>query len=140
MALSEAEHGSHEASRGFLGNRKAASGALVFCLYASATSWHSALRSSRVSHHDFYYFGHHFSHDPIFLFGLLYSIVISVIIMSKSPLKADRFVFGAAAFSFSLSAIMQFAILSAPALWAVRAAEAITWTIAAAICVSVVAG
>ena len=140
MAVSEAEHGLLEAKCGILGNRKVAIGALVFCLWASATSWRSALRGIRVSHHEFSYFGHHFSPDPVFIFGLAYSILVSAGVAFNSPLRADRFVFGAAAFSFSLSAIRRFAVLSASALWAIRAADAIAWTIAAAICVSFLAG
>lgn len=98
------------------------------------------MRGIRVSHHDFYYFGHHFSRDPVYIFGLAFSILVLGNIAFKSPLRADRFVFGAGAFSLSLSAITQFAVLSGPALWAVRTAHTIAWTIAAAICVSVVAG
>jgi hypothetical protein len=44
-----------------------------------------------------------------------------------------------AALSLGLSAITQFVVLSALALWAVRAADAIVWTIAAAICAATLA-
>ena len=134
------EHGLSEGRRGILDNRMVAIATLAFCLFATVTSLRSAMRGRRVSHHDFYYFGHHFSHDPIYIFGLAFSIFISGSIMSRSPLRVDRFVFAAAAVSLSLSAIRQFMVLSASALWAVRAADAITWTIAAAICVGALAG
>jgi hypothetical protein len=141
MAASEAKHGSLEAQRrGVLSNPKAAIGMLAFCLYASVSRWWSAMRHIRVSYRDFYYLGHHFSYDPIYIFGLAFSILILVSIAFKSPLRADRFVFGAGAFAFGLSAVAQFAVLSAPELWAVRAAYVIAWTIAAAVCLSILAG
>lgn len=98
------------------------------------------MKGIRVSHRDFYYFGHHFLHDPIYVFALVFSVVFLGNIVLKSPLRADRFVFGAAAFSLSLSAMTQFTTLSGSALWTVHTAHATAWTIAAAICLSIVAG
>lgn len=140
MPLNEAEPGSFKAGVGILNNRKAAIGALLFCLWATLTSWRSAMRGVHLSHHDFDYFGHHFSHDPIYIFGLVFSIWILGNITFRSPLRADRFLFSMAAFSFGLSVITQFVVLSALALWAVRAADAIVWIIAAAICIATLAG
>jgi len=139
MAASEVEHGPLEPKRGVLDNRKAVVGILAFCLYASVAEWRSAMKNIRVSHRDFYYFGHHFSHDPIYVFALVFSVVFLGNIVLKSPLRADRFVFGAAAFSLSLSAMTQFTILNSSALWTVRTAHAIAWTIAASICLRIVA-
>jgi hypothetical protein len=140
MPASEAKHRPFEAGRGILDNRKTATAVLAFCLYASVTSWRSAIRGIRISHHDFYYFGHHFSHDPIHILGLVISIFFLGNIIYKSPLRADRFIFGAAALSLSLSAVAQFAVLSTATLWAVHTAHAFAWTIAAAICLSILVG
>jgi hypothetical protein len=140
MPLNEAEPGSFNAGVGILNNRKAVIAALLFCLWAASTNWRSAMRGIRVSHSGFDYFGHHFSHDPVYIFGLVFSIWISGTITFRSPLRADRFLFSMAAFSFSLLAITQFLILSAVALRTVRAADAIVWTVAAAICIATLAG
>jgi hypothetical protein len=60
----------------------------VFCLYASVTSWRAASHTSHVLHHDSHYFGHHFSHDPIYILGSVVSIFILGDIAFESPLRA----------------------------------------------------
>ena len=139
MVTSEAEPRSFEAGRGILDDRRAAIGIFAFCLYASVTSWRAATRGIHVSHHDFYYLGRHFSHDPIYIFALAFSIFVLVNITLRSPLRADRFVFGAGAFSFALSAITQLASLTAFSIWTIRAAQALIWSITAAVCAAVLA-
>jgi hypothetical protein len=139
VAISEADNKLFEAGRGILSNRKTAAGTFVFCLYASVTSWRAATHTSHVLHHDSHYFGHHFSHDPIYILGSVVSIFILGDIAFESPLRADCFVFGAGAFSFALSAITQLVSFSSPYLWAIRSADALLWAIAAAICAAVLA-
>ena len=70
-------------------------------------------------------------HDPIHLGGLGFSIFITASIAYRSPLGADRFVFGAAAAAFSLAGIAM-APLDQTAIVIARASESLMWTVAAA--------
>lgn len=101
-----------EPIRGLLERRKVAIGIFVFCLCSSVLSWRRIARPIQLSHSGLNIFGHHFSHDPTLIFGLAFSTFVVASVALSSPLRADRFVFGAAAFSFGLSVITQFAVFS----------------------------
>lgn len=53
--------------------------------------------------------------------------------------RADRYVFGIATIPFALAVVRQFAPLTGPSLLSLRAVDALSWTIAAAMCATVLA-
>src|ERR1041385_850080 len=72
---------------GILRNRAAVLAALVFCIYEASprsfTTLHFGVKSPDAR-------------DPLLLIGLLVSVVIGASVAQRSPLRADKFVFGAA--------------------------------------------
>jgi|SRR6266496_3928253 len=82
---------------GVLANRKITIGVFLLFLCFSVLSWRYVVKQKLATHHPFYFFGRHLSYDPITIFGLGFSIFIVLSIALRSPLRVDRFVFGAAA-------------------------------------------
>ena len=121
----------NELSEGILANRKSA--ILVFLLFVlfGILSVRSILRNNFTHRRPVYFFGAHLSHDPILIFGMGSSIFVVVSIALRSPLRADRFVFGAAAVPFAISLAREFAPLPAPVVLALHAADALIWLITA---------
>jgi len=128
-----------EPTRGILASQKAVIGVFLLFSVCAVLSWRSAAKHSQFSRRTVYFFGAQLSHDPIRVFALGFSIFILVSIVLRSPLRVDRFVFGIVAIPFALSAVGEFASLTGAALWAVRATDALVWTIAAAICAATLA-
>jgi hypothetical protein len=96
-------------------------GALLLCGCLGATSWLWVTRYLR------------FPHDPLDVFGLAFAIFITASITYRSPLFADRVVFGGATAVLVLEAVRAAPLPSAWML-ALRTAEALVWTIAAGVC------
>jgi hypothetical protein len=112
--------------RGLLENRAAVIGGVIFFLSVSAWSWLTVTRYER------------FPHDPIHIFGVLFSVFITVSIAYRSPFWADRVVFGAAA-AASLLIAVTVTSLSPLAMFAVNVACAFMWTIAGLVSLIVLA-
>jgi hypothetical protein len=93
-----------------------------------------------MSQRAFYLFGHHFLHDPVYFFGLAFAIFIAASVAYNSPFRPDRFVFGAVATSFATALVREFAPLTRFSLAALNAADALAWTLGAAVCLAVIAG
>jgi hypothetical protein len=94
---------------------------LLFFIYASVSSW---LRIARYAR---------FPHDAATIIGLTTVIFVTASITYRSPLSADRVVFGVATAAFVLMAV-RMASLTPVAMSGVETAEAFMWTIAAATC------
>jgi hypothetical protein len=105
------------AREGILEGRGRIAATFLFFLCLSVWSWASIG-------------SHSFTYDPIYLGGLVFSIFITGAITYRSPLVADRIVFGAAAGAFSLAAIMMIP-LSPTAMLAVKVGKSFMWTVAA---------
>jgi len=107
--------------------------ALLFCLYFALPKSITTLRfgagPSAFSIH---------GRDPILIFGLIAATFIAASIASRSPLVADRVVFGVAAASFLLALIRE---LFLPISWAasiITGLHSILWTIAALVTLALV--
>jgi hypothetical protein len=107
-------------SRGLLKNRLVLVGVLLFCLYQSATVWLTVTEYVR------------FPHDPVSIFGLAFAAFITGSITWRSQLSADRLIFGGVTITLVLTAV-RIAGLTRPEMLTVKAAEALLWTIAAAV-------
>lgn len=103
---------------GLLKNRPVLIGILLFCGFESVTSWLNITRYLR------------FPHDPVHIFGLAFVTFATASIAYRSPLFADRVVFGAATAVFALMAV-RMAPLASLSMLAVETAEALAWTVAA---------
>ena len=99
-------------------------GMLLFCGFESVTSWLNLTRYLR------------FPHDPVHVFGLAFATFITASIAYRSPLFADRVLFGAATVAFVLIAV-RIAPLASLSMLAVETAEALMWTVAATVSVAV---
>jgi len=115
------------ASRGLLQNRAILVAVLLFCAYESVTVWLTITKYAR------------FPHDPVSLFGLALAAFITTSISLRSRFLVDRVVFGAVTLTLLLTAT-RLARLSSDTMVAVKAAEALVWTIAAVVCLAVLFG
>jgi len=109
------------APQGLLKTRPTFAAALLFCGWQGTTSWLTVTRYLR------------FPHDPVDIFGLALATFITASIAYRSPLFADRAVFGLATAVLVLMAVL---VAPLPPHWmlAVKTAEALIWTIAAPLC------
>ena len=110
--------------QGLLKDRAIVIGMLLFCGFESVTSWLNLTRYLR------------FPHDPVHVFGLAFATFITASIAYRSPLLADRVLFGAATAAFVLMAV-RIAPLASPSMLTVETAEALMWTVAATVSVAV---
>lgn len=110
--------------QGLLKDRPIVIGILAFCVFESVTSWRNITRYLR------------FPHDPVHIFGLAFVILITASIVYRSPLFADRVLFGAATAAFVLMAV-RIAPLASLSMLGVETAEALMWTVAAAVGIAV---
>jgi hypothetical protein len=106
---------------GLLENWRYTIGIFLFCSYTSFASW---LRIAKYAR---------FPHDPVTIFGLTAAIVITASITYRSPLSADRVVFGVATAALVLMAVRMMP-LTPLVMFGVEAAESFMWTAAAATC------
>ncbi len=106
--------------RGLLENRPFTVGALLFCSYESVSSWLTIMKYGR------------FPHDPATVFGLAFVVFCSISIACRSPFFADRVAFGAITLTFLVMAIRMLHLTSL-AMLAVKTAEALLWTVVAAV-------
>jgi hypothetical protein len=109
--------------RGILEGRGPITAVFLFFLFLSVWSW-TSIRNNH-SGYDFIYFG-----------GLVFAIFISGSVAYRSPLAADRCVFGAAAAAFLLAGIAT-APLGPTAMLIVKATKSLMWTAAAAVSLGV---
>ena|SRR5438067_1616574 len=119
---------------GVLTNRKTTIGVFLLFLCFSVLSWRYVVTQKPATHHHFYFFGRHLSYDPITIFGLGFSIFVVLSIAFRSPLRVDRFIFGAAAIPFAMAIVREFAFFTGAPLLAFRLAVALVWTTVAAMC------
>jgi len=111
-------------TRGLLNHRPVLIGILLFCLYQSVTVWLTVTKYVR------------FPHDPVSIFGLAVAACITTSVTWRSQLFADRLIFGGVTITLVLTAV-RIAGLTRTEMLTVKAAEALLWTITAAICVVV---
>lgn len=107
-------------TRGLLNKRPILIGVLLFCLYQSVTVWLTVAKYVR------------FPHDPISIFGLAFAAFITGSITWRSQLSADRLIFGGVTVTLVLTAL-RIAGLTRTEMLAVKAGEALLWTIIAAV-------
>ena len=110
-----------KARRGVLEGRGTAVAAFILFSCLGAWSWASMTSS------------HHLARDPVHVGGLLFSAFITGCVAYRSPLSVDRVAFGAAAAGFLLVTVAAIAPLGPTAMLVVQGAEAIMWTVAAAV-------
>lgn len=110
---------------GLLRNRVASLCSLVFCTYMALPQSARSLRSTGE-------LGPH-GRDPIFVFGLVASLVITSLIATRSPFVGDRVVFGAAAGVF-LSGLIKAVLSPSPlalAATVINVIVSLLWAVAA---------
>jgi len=107
-----------------LRNRLAALCALVFCIYAALPQSITSLRSiSGPTPH---------RRDPIMIFGLVASVVITGSIASRSRFVGDRVVFGAGAAAFLLWLVTALVLPGRLAMSVINGFVSLLWAIGAA--------
>ena len=106
--------------RGVLEGRRSA--VPVFILFSCLATWSWASINSQ-----------HFAHDPIYLGGLAFAILITGSVAFRSPLSVDRIAFGAAASAFVLAIVATIVPLGAMSIVIVMGAKSLMWTVAAAV-------
>ena len=111
-------------ARGILQNRPILMGILLVCLYETVTVWMTVMKYNR-----------HPS-SPVGVLGLAFAVFITVSIAYRSPFVADRLVFGAFTVVSVLTAT-RMTRLTSLAMLAVNATEALMWTIAAVVSMTV---
>ena len=109
--------------QGLLKDRAILVGMLLFCGFESVTSWLNLTRYLR------------FPHDPVHVFGLAFATFITASIAYRSPLFADRVLFGSRNRRLSTNGGADCASASLSML-AVETAEALMWTVAATVSVA----
>ena len=106
-----------------LRNRVAAVCALVFCIYAALPQSITSLRSISALIP--------LERDPIMIFGLIASVVITGSIASRSSFVGDRVVFGVGAAAFLLWLITALVLPGASATSVINGFVSLLWTIGA---------
>lgn len=107
------------APQGLLRNRVILAIVSLTCLYGTVASWLSI--SEHIGPRK----------DPLLIFGLVCSVFISAAIAFRSNFRGDQIVFGAFAGALVMSAIKTTVPLAVSALFALKIAESLLWTIAA---------
>jgi uncharacterized membrane protein len=103
-----------------LRNRAALLFALLFCIYEALPRSITSLRPSSPN-----------ERDPILIFGLIASIVITALIAVRSTFLGDRVVFGAAAAAFVLWLLRSLLSLGPSASSVVNVLASLMWAIGA---------
>lgn len=103
-----------------LRNRAALLFALLFCIYEALPRSITSLKPSSPN-----------ERDPILIFGLIASIVITVSISVRSAFLGDRVVFGAAAAAFVLWLLRSLFSLGSSATSVVNILASLMWVIGA---------
>lgn len=105
--------------QGLLRNRVILAVVSLTCLYGTVASWLS------ISEH----IGP--PKDPLLIFGLVCAVLIAAAIAFRSNFRGDQVVFGAFAGALAMSAIKTTVPLAVSAMFALKTAESLLWTIAA---------
>ena len=105
-----------------LRNRTALLFALLFCTYEALARFIIWLRPSTPNHR-----------DPIMIFGLIASVLITVSISIRSSFVGDRVIFGAAAGAFALWLLRASFLLNSAVIAAVNALVSLLWGIGAVV-------
>lgn len=107
------------ASQGLLRNRVILAMVLLTCVYGAGASWLS--------------FREHVGprKDLLLIFGLVCAVFITAAVALRSSFCGDQIVFGAFAAALVMTGIKTTVPLAANAIFAVKIAESLLWTIAA---------
>ncbi len=104
--------------RGVVEGRKSAAVAVILFSCLGAWSW-----AAMSSHHD--------RGDLVTDGGMLFLVVVCGMVAYRSPLLADRIVFGATSAAFLLAVVATGAFLDPTAILVVKVIESLMWTTAA---------